>query len=354
MPSRCWRHRLGRNYRDVINRARSIGLIDANERYSTTRKFTKSYRLADRYRHGNTQQFELTYRSQIRRSQSVCKPKAVELGEVATCMAKLQQRFSLSPDAVVDPLLRSDWKGFVVARWLNGQYFAIRCPYGRLHTLISQTPRMARSYFQIDRQPVPLQIVDVSACQPMLLGHLATRKPTGHTAPSRATLLSYVAHFFSECEDTTTTSDARKWIELCEAGELYQYLQHRLIAGGDTRTTLPSGVTVDLAGMGYRPFKKAALVPLFDRQSRTVRSPIFRLLRAEFPTIASFVEWAKRPQHSTLACLLQRLESSIMVDGAAAICYAGILTNHLPRSTTRSFADRPCRPAMPLNNILPA
>ncbi|MBB3207486.1 hypothetical protein FHS27_003311 [Rhodopirellula rubra] len=312
---------LGRSYRRRIDAMIDAGIVERNDRYSTgmegVKAFTKSYRIAEQHRTGQSRQHCITSRPVAKK---VAKTYAVDpenLGQAGMHYRECFNKLRLDEAAAEDPKLTNHWDQWTIARWHNRQEFAKRCDYGRYHGLTSQLPKRARKHLRtINGEDIV--VVDVSACQPLITGHLAHQHTTGNHPPQRAPL-PYDARF-SKMEKNKTKPDVARWIELCESKSFYRYFFDSIQTfDGDTTATikLQSGRTIrtDMREMPERSIKRATLIPVFDRTDAMRRSPIFRIIERDFPTIANFIVAAKESGHQRLACLLQRTESGLMIDG---------------------------------------
>lgn len=315
---------MGSKYRQRINTMIDAGFIESNERYSTGYEgapgFSKSYRLATEYRTGKSQLHVLVTRPAIKKVSQAFEPDPTNLRRAGMHFLNCFDNFAISPDSVEDTNLSDHWDQWSIARWLNGDVFAHRCCYGRLHTLMTQLPRRARQHLQtIDGEP--LSVVDVSACQPLLLGYLAACH-SHHQLPAN-TQLPYVARFSSGAMSKLDSAVAR-WIELCQSRAIYQCLWNAIQSfDGPTTTVLTTAsgrnVEIDLRTIPERSFKRASLIPVFDKLDAMQRNPVFKIIARDFPGIANFIVAAKQNGHQRLACLLQRTESALMIDGVGEV-----------------------------------
>ena len=141
-------------------------------------------------------------------------------------------------------------------------------------------------------------------------------------------------------------SDLHNYVELCEAGHLYQYLWGQS-NGMTLRDCIPADHWHPYAS--DRPLypgdiKRQFLVMLFADKATTQRIRLFDILRAEFPTVADFIMEAKCACYQELARRCQRMESQIIIDGACCAILRNspgtvILTIHDAILTTRSDAE---------------
>ena len=309
----------------------ATGIIESNDRYSTGQPgiispFTKSYRLASKYRTGQSRLHELSSRPTIGKVIKAYEVDPENLKAAGIHYRSCFDQFTLDGAAATDPNLTNQWDRWTIARWFNGQEFAHRCVYGRYHSLMTQLPRHARRHLQTLGHDA-LSVVDVSACQPLLLGYLASQA-TAHATPGTP-LLPYVARFSkSSVIRNTVPYDLAWWIELCESGSIYRHFYQEIQTHvGSTTTTIitPTGQRrdVDLRAYSEKQIKRASLIPIFDKIDAMKRSPIFAIILRDFPTVASFIVSAKQNGHQDLACRLQRTESALMIDGLG-----GVLNEH--------------------------
>jgi hypothetical protein len=239
--------------------------------------------------------------------------------------------FSISEDALHDKKLSSSIAMSSIVRFINREEFATRCDYGRYHCLTSQLPRKAREYLTIVGGE-PLCVVDVSACQPLILGVLAgknynqnycqQRQPQQRQQQLDQRQSPYAARF---CR-SEFPEDVNRWIGLCESADknnrLYSFLQNKVMAtDGPVQVTIhrKDGRTVrrDLKDIKPKEFKRCVLIPLFDDTAKTKANAIFKLIiEPEFATIAEFIIQTKSDGHyQRTACWCQMTESRVMIDG---------------------------------------
>jgi len=325
-----WQSLIGKHgYRRVINDARDAGYVEINEPYSDgskTAPFTKSIRLAKKFCSGRAQIVTITNQPAIQRLAKSFEPDTENLGDTGLFWFRNLANFRLDETAPADPALRDPWTQLVLAKLLDNRTVATRCDFRRLHTLLTQTARDARSYLSTMHNE-PLAIVDVSAAQPLIIGLLAASPPTNPTQPRepattrRVPLLPYGAHFRS-------LPDVEKWIRLCESREIYRYLWQSVQDYAESTlatvtTNTGHRVTIDMRAISLSSFKRSSLIPLFDRLPQMEANPVFKIIVRDFPTIADFIRTAKsKPyrcgnrviSHQVLACLAQRFEAETIVD----------------------------------------
>lgn len=344
-----WRCVLGGyDYRAVINDARDAGFIQINELYSdgsTAAPFTKSIRLSKKYRTGKAQIVTINNKPAIERIAKSLEPDADNLGPTGVWWFRKLADFQIDPESIHDETLRDPWTLLVLAKLLDGRHVAQRCDYRRLHTLLTQTARDARRHLST-AQGESLSIIDVSACQPLIIGLLASNPPDNPLNPRQTTRrspcqLPNVARFRG-------SADIEKWVRLCESRDIYPYLWQAIQEfDGNTLTTLTtrlgSRVRLDLRDVSLSAFKRTSLIPLFDRLPQMEANPVWQIIVRDFPAIAEFVRTAKTKtyrignrtiSHQVLACMAQRFESETIIDDVG-----GYLMRHHPDEPVATIHD---------------
>lgn len=315
---------LGGRYHKVIDELVDAGIIETNDSYcadssrsASGATFTKSYRLTAAFRTGTFSQFELATKPSLKKAIKQFQPDPGNLGPAGMHYYHQFHSFEMLPAAATDLQQSDHWDQWAVARWLNRQGFSIRCDHRRYHCLATQLPKELRSYIRADSSPV--SIVDVSACQPLLLGLAAATIPPNICATYDSTDLSGCL-LTTAVTDRRVASDVCHWIKLCESRDIYDYLYDAIQRSPDSTLTtirLSAGndIEIDLKSSKRPKFKEATLILLFDRVPAMMQSPMFKIIQRDFPTISGFILAAKAQRHQALACLLQRLESELMIDG---------------------------------------
>lgn len=337
------RQLVGRDYAPRIKELEREGIIEVNHRYSTGqlsadgRPFPMSYRFGVEHGHGKSDSRPITSSWAKNRVRKVYEIDEENLRHAGMHFRRMFEHFSISPDALQDRKLSSSWAQSAIIRWLNGEEFATRCDFGRYHCLASQLPREARKYLRV-RGGGQLCVVDVSACQPLIIGVLAgnwSRDTTRHQTPT--CYYPYAARF---CR-SEIPEDVSRWISLCESADkdkrLYSFLHDRLLAtpeGAELTFHRKDGRVVrrDLKKMKPKEFKRCVLIPLFDDAAQTKANPTFQLVKRDFPTIAKFILWTKAGgNYQRTAWMCQIAESGVMIDDVGA-------------QLLRDFPDEPVQP----------
>jgi len=209
--------------------------------------------------------------------------------------------------------------------------------YGRIHTNLTNLPKLLRPYLSVDGGR--LANVDISESQPLFFGialaniragreansHQQTRHANqqppcgpgrgetrrrerevggggeGKGTPAPAlmldntmlanTMLDNPARLAGGLDRDRLPADHRRYLELCERRGLYQAVADQL------------GTTRDVA-------KRRVMVALFDRPWR--RNMVCEALAGLFPGVMAGIAEIKRPDHRRLAHFAQRVESGFM------------------------------------------
>lgn len=208
-----------------------------------------------------------------------------------------------------------------VVEFLTGKrpgWFVV-CAQGRVHHPVASCPRRLRPHLRLDDPHQPLAIVDVSACQPLLLGLLAAQQPTAaitHSAPNPPADTARPAadsadgggpnggqagHLFSH------VSHACAFVSRCLDGSLYESLAGAMTAiSGRRRYTREQAKK---RWMGYA----------YGRPELMAGKLTGRAIRHLFPQFFDRVRLlALAGEHGHLARQMQRLESGLVIRGVVA------------------------------------
>jgi hypothetical protein len=324
VPSRYWRSLIGSRYKDTLREALDRGYIEVNDRYSVGR-FSKSYRLAQKYRHPKTVPYLCD------NSRRCSRIRITDHDHVGRALVA---QFS----SVRLPGNPGGWDGYCASQIRRGAYYAVRCQYGRFHSSFTGLKREVRSTLTtVDGEP--LVEIDVKNCQPLIVGILAARQHSAHRRhPTHPTHTPYII--------CGASSDVQTYLDLCERGQLYEHLLQR-----SGHLTVWDCVPPDRRHrfaedrpLNRDDIKRQFLVMLFADAATTRQIRLFDIVRAEFPTIAEFVVASKRDRHQDLAHKCQRMESRLIIDGACGACFRAcpetvLVTVHDAVMTTREYAD---------------
>ena len=294
-----------------------------------TEPFSKSYRLGAEHRTGKARVIALHSKPASKKAAIVRQVDADNLGSAGCHFHRKGAHFLLKADT--DHRSSCHWAAWTASRWLTGDDFAKRCDHGRYHALITQTSRTLRQHIRTD-EDASLALVDVSACQPVLLGLAAGSPTNGHPSTSRPNhILLNVASFSIRSRNEwrrKSPSDAQHWLELSESRAIYDYFFDQ-IQEFDGQTlglirTPTRPIWRDLRSLSRKAFKRATLIPMFDLIDAALGNPIFQITQRDFPTIAEYILQTKKHRHQKTATILQGIESSLMIDG----CGTSLLNEH--------------------------
>jgi hypothetical protein len=307
MHSKQLRAILGSRYKAVIHEAMDANYIEANDHYAVDR-FSKSYRLSKEYRRPSTQTYEL------RR----CMPSAsrIRIEEADTVGRMLVEQFAKVQ--INDNL--THWDGYCATQIRRGTFYATRCKYGRFHSTFTGLKREARSQLFVNGER--LIEMDIANCQPLIVGLLARYSQHGpsiaknrHQQQPQHTHLNDTGNTYTICG-----ASLLNYIGLCENGELYEYMVRRCHGQITLRDCIPVDQwhrhAVDRP-LKREDIKRQYLVMLFADIATTKKMPLFDIVGNDWSTLADFILAAKSDCYQNLARDCQRLESLLMIDGAA-------------------------------------
>ena len=295
---------LGSRYKEVIREALDANYIEVNDHYAVDR-FSKSYRLSKQYRRPMIQAYEL------RRSMPTT--SRIRIDETDTVGRLLVEQFA----KVQITGTLSEWDGFCAAQIRRGSFYATRCQYKRFHSTFTGLKRAARSQLFVNGEP--LVELDIANCQPLILGLLARNKNQQTTL--RHTIRSTPNNNYSNYSNYSICGAfLADYIELCERGKLYEHLEW-LCSG---QITLRDCIPIDRwhphatdRPLQRKDIKRQYLVMLFADVATTKTMPMFDIVANEWPALADYILAAKSTCYQELARDCQRLESRLMIDGAA-------------------------------------
>ena len=249
-----------------------------------------------------------------------------------------------------------------VASVNNGVTPVTVCSYGRFHSWLTRFPSKLRPALVINGEP--LVEIDIANCQPLLLAGLVSlirlHCPTDlldvssflQESPLFTTLLTSTKnnntiskYNYSLSPVTTTESssssgpespevvqgqghlhaDERLFLGLCEQGVLYEHLME--CSGTSSRDEVKEQLFGILYGRIGMP------------------SPLLHLMNREFRHVMEVVRAIKTANYRRLPHLMQRLESSLIINGVAqramtALPEAQLYTIHDSILTTATFCQK--------------
>ena len=333
-----WQSLLGSyDYKAVLESLARRGIIEINDRYSVG-NWPKSYRLADYHRTPNCIEVDAAPRQRP--------PLQIRLDPDDAVCWQLVGNF----EKVLLPA-RSRFKGWnrLLIQQIRGhQFYATRCAYGRFHSSFTGLNKAARRLLTT-LGGEPLWELDVSHAQPLML-------------PAMMLKAGY-----------SIDKSTRHFILLCESGKMYDWIASICKKMGYTLKDCYQpgtwGPHWEPQEIKRDPAKKAFIIVLFCPNEMMLGHPVFRVIEAEFPEVAQFMQDIKQVCHQQLARDCQRCESGIMIDQVCAYLmqqfgdiplitvHDSILTTerHIPHVATairRFFGEMGINPGLKANDIL--
>ena len=221
--------------------------------------FPKSVRLEDEYRTGEVELYTL------RRSRPAKGVIGIEENDKTGMKLVADFDYFYLPECPPD--FDNAWQAFTWSRIAAKDWYASKCEFGRFHS--NFTAFKHRERLQCDGGATAIDIV---ACQPLILGGLVLE----HFGP---------------------LPDVVEWIRLCCEEDPYE----RLAALNGTD----------------RSMTKANLIQcIFERRFHMQHMAIYRLLAAEFPSIARYLLEIKEVHYERVAHNCQRRESLLLIEQA--------------------------------------
>ena len=320
--SSTWRKLIGSRYLKALDTLKAAGVVETSNRivdgrrvesYSTgtetTKPFAKSYRLTDDYRNGKASLYEFRNKRHCRKLRKHHDIDFESLKPWDHWHFENLKALTIDVSAVGSD---DQWTVLSASNLLNGWHFFKVCDYQRRHTLLTQLSRRARSALRYGTNH-NLVLCDVSACQPLLLGYLVGTAHDHHDTMFKT---------LKPLNRKRIPKDVLRWIKLCESREIYSYLHRAVLESGESLKLVKFSATkqrhfaIDYSTMTASGFKRSCLIPLFDRVTEMEKSPVFKVIVSEFPTVATYLRKVKTKHHATAASLCQRLESRLLQQGA--------------------------------------
>lgn len=214
-----------------------------------------------------------------------------------------------------------DIQGILVSDILQRQFRLSVGRYGRVANNITALKRELRAALRVDDDP--LHHVDISCCQPALIGQAAKhagseaahignaarrtgRQGWGQTGRERT------ASIYDAGQPTPSKSDLDDYCRLVQRGEFYDFMLSKIkteLCPSFTRDDLKHRFMADVIA------KKKA-----NDRGAEYPSEIEDCFRALFPSVYGFIRAVNRDgsEHANLIRELQRLESSLVIETVAA------------------------------------
>ena len=302
----------GGRWHQVIKAAEQTGLLERHHSYwdgsQGGESFPKAVRLAAQYRTGQVGIYDLA-----RKPQQSAKLKAYRmsnLGEVGQWLSSRLTMFALPSN--IQP--RNYWDAYVLAQIRSDNHYAKRCDYGRYHTLYTVLGNQHREKLTSE---APLSAIDVRQMQPTLLDaliHSTKNDSTVWLCGTTSNIYENLLPIARQCQPYIEYRNSRH--------RTVRTVRHRTVRTVKYRTQCEHH---DPSTWMRDDVKKNLLKALFAPNNIMVRQPAYQALMQLYPEHAKFIYDYKRSDHKRLACTLQKMESSLIIDG---VC--GWLMTHYP------------------------
>ena len=232
------------------------------------------------------------------------------------------------------------------------------CKYGRVHTSITRMVRPLRSTLRFQGQP--LVGLDIASSQPLFLGLVARMagnlgrikfsqsNPYIHSQSILNSLSSimkcissgdslYPVDSIASC-DETDFAQIQQFIDVCERGELYRFLAPHLTKEQAKKAFFRMLYSANMMRPGRNP--KPA-----DLETYRAAVELKKVFTQAFPVMADIVHSLKVDDYSYLACLMQVVESTFIVNVVSRRLIAegvSLFTVHYSLLTLAKHSDH-CR-----------
>lgn len=352
-----WANMFGHNeIRAIKDAAVASGVVEENRRWCAgnnplIRKdsFPQSYRLANAYRTGEFELFDL--------GRKPCKPEnhidAASLGPLGMALVERLRLFEL-PEGVKPT---SAWDAFGAFSLSAGDLDASRDSFGwRIHTTVNSLSGDLRRQLK-SKTSQPLGSIDIRCCQPTILSgiirfskpqetHSANERRGGESGLGESGLLPPLICPLSfdktpseeelvPVEDLSLEWELSPFQRLCLEHDLYEHFRQQFASG---RCAEPYPVYDEATGNVWtcKPalwdrdrVKGAFNVALFAPVEMMIANPVYRLMQLDYPEVARWLLHEKQnprfldgiprdKAYKTTSQQCQRIEALAMIDGVAA------------------------------------
>ncbi len=322
---------LGWRYlRPVRDLAESLGYVLRDRAYSAGR-FSQSYRIGCQYSHARLRQYTIRDSGLLgcirRERERMADDQSRRLAEPGSTIAPevfdhLRRNLDQLRIDRVEP--KSPTDQIIIDRIRRRASWCKTCEYGRLHTVLSSTPRRLRPFLHVDGKR--LVGIDIGESQPLFIAlglatdHHHTTITT--TAPPHTTVhpegLPLMLHHDYQNSNASghaqrgesptmlhhAPADLGEWLRLCECRGLYQ-------------------AVADMLGVERKAAKVPVLAALFGQPHHTTRAS--KALKSMFPATWAAILGLKRGNgFKTLAYSGQRAEGRFIFGQ----CIARLMREH--------------------------
>lgn len=305
----------------VIIRTNSFYAGNAPDRFQEKKPFPKAICLIDKFSsQRNCQFWRLTSNHSIEAVKRNFKlaPKT----KTAKSLADFLSEFDVKISGVDydQPVYQSAWNLENLYSIQQKKFFLTEDNFsGRIHTNFTQLASEIRGNLFCNEGSVNCVSLDISAMQPLLIGHMARGATVGR---GRHTPTTMFTPFSSAIECYDSSVDVEQWIFDCENKLIYEKVRSLIPTSRQSFMYRVWGtqkwITFDIAKMDRKAFKRLMLQVIFDRNEQTVDHPVWDAIKKLYPTIAQFIWDLKTDDYKNAAKVSQIWEVEIMIHQIAA------------------------------------
>ena len=299
-----WKSISSKTYGHIKDAAVQQGLIQTNEKYSSSdenskgKPFPKSVRLTEQHRNSELKEYRPA--KPIRR-QSHIRNGILPSDEIGQWLTEKLPGAVLPPDLKLADMLQGcksthsrNCLRASAKRLRQRRIHASRCKYGRFHSNFTNMKKELRR--QIVWNGQQMIGVDIKNSQPALLPYVLGR----HIAKTGAAKLSSV----KEEIDVVVRS----------LGVLPGKFYHRIAISLGVLESVRIDLMKKLTSEQKTGIKKLTYESLYGSLNTTKKSVLFQLLQQVSPLFAAAILDLKKDDHAAFAQILQKTESEIVID----------------------------------------
>ena len=280
------------DFKKVMRMARNCGILECNGHYEVG-GHSKGYRLGENYRDKKWRGWKVQDFALIQRLKSA---QNKDLRETLAgrpinsflweSLNNLTVEIPEDARAALPP-----HEGLAVSRILDGDFYFTQDDFGRILSNLSGLPRHLRKFLRYNGEV--LSQVDIPSSQPLLiavdiLNWGTDQGKSSSLHPPLPPSLPFPPPYEVKGVKSNYTykrsliqNDLKKWLALCESGELYVYLIERTGLSHHTKDT----------------FKRTHFfLSIYGRI--TEHKKVWNVIREDFPTVAEYIEFHKLPGKS--------------------------------------------------------
>jgi hypothetical protein len=210
------------------------------------------------------------------------------------------------------------------------QWYFVADKYGRVHTNVSNLKSSIRPALRYKGEP--LVGIDIKNSQPFFLGVLLADMYSnkGSLSVSYNLLRTSPPHPLPlRCD--ILPPDVSQFLDLAAGGELYEFIAAH------------SGCEIT----DRRTFKQKLFAEIFFCKNHPWETDYSKLFGQLFPNVYQSIKKLKEKDYTNLAKLLQRVESSAIINGVIRLCMEDhpsmpVFTIHDSFLTTAAWVDQLC------------